>query len=63
MIVNSPSRLSKRRKEALVRRTTDLKTWEGKLGADADNKELQAKVECAKNEVAILNKKVGSVFS
>jgi len=63
MIANSPSRIAKRRKGALERRTKDLKKWEGKLGADADNKELKAKVEIAKAEVTTLNKKVGSVFS
>ncbi len=63
MIYNSPSRLTKRRKEALERRTKNLADWQGKLDADAENKGLKTKVEIAQTDVANLQKKVGSRLS
>ena len=63
MIVNSPSRLTKRRKEALERRTKNLTDWQGKLGADTENKDLKAKVEVAQTDIANLQKKVGNRYN
>jgi hypothetical protein len=62
MIKNSPSRLTKRRKAAQLRRSVNLANYEVKLAANPethpDNKVLESKIEIAKTDLTNLNKKV-----
>jgi hypothetical protein len=64
MIANSPKRLTKRRKEALIRREANLKVWKseqsGTLIPTAQIEHAQRKMAIAETDIANLQKKVGT---
>lgn len=58
MMKNSPSRIAKRRKGALTRRTVDLKMWSAKLLSGGDmEKEFSRKIGICKTDIENLDKK------
>jgi hypothetical protein len=59
MRVNSPIRISRRRAGALQRRIKDVARWQEAVNTTTEDlkDEFKAKLECAQQDIAALNKK------